>query len=494
MKKYKVTPDLSLKQQMDRPMPESSDYGENPSGPYFDAYKLYQDDLAAWQKEYDALPSYPIKKEYQHLVKVGKEYEEGDFKLKNDKCSCKIGDDCKGGTIGRWFTPCTITFAVPVSETEAKIESPARYSEESFLNDILLWAVVNRFQYDQSDHRWFNECIGELSGKRFTISELIDEFKRVNPRQSLPSNAETENKNMNTINTLLDLMALHGGEIVSTASLNTYNIDQARASGRMYVREDALGFVWMPKSDFPETVEEVERFEKWFPLKAELPESLKSPDFLFKIDAETVEKKGLDLKAMEDRLNEALENETAESFEAWRKEKYTPKNGYYCVTCKSRIYCEKYGCQSPAVSAPVEERKDVFYETIKVTPLRIAIEVCSQIFCLSILTNLGLRENKSWGEDENELYWKLMDLSIKQSARIIEQLKEYGINPELKLKDVAPQEERKHTDKDMIGFAEWASGSGWQFHGYAKKWMTKGRKLSATSSELLKEYDKYLNP
>jgi hypothetical protein len=384
--------------------------------------------------------------------------------------------------------------AVPVSETEAKIESPARYSEESFLNDILLWAVVNRFQYDQSDHRWFNECIGELSGKRFTISELIDEFKRVNPRQSLPSNAETENKNMNTINTLLDLMALHGGEIVSTASLNTYNIDQARASGRMYVREDALGFVWMPKSDFPETVEEVERFEKWFPLKAELPESLKSPDFLFKIDAETVEKKGLDLKAMEDRLNEALENETAESFEAWRKEKYTPKNGYYCVTCKSRIYCEKYGCQSPAVSAPVEERKDVFYETIKETPLRIAIEVCSQIFCLSILTNLGLRENKSWGEDENELYWKLMDLSIKQSARIIEQLKEYGINPELKLKDVAPQEERKHTDKDMIGFAEWASGSGWQFHGYAKKWMTKGRKLSATSSELLKEYDKYLNP
>jgi hypothetical protein len=355
MKKYKVTPDLSLKQQMDRPMPESSDYGENPSGPYFDAYKLYQDDLAAWQKEYDALPSYPIKKEYQHLVKVGKEYEEGDFKLKNDKCSCKIGDDCKGGTIGRWFTPCTITFAVPVSETEAKIESPARYSEESFLNDILLWAVVNRFQYDQSDHRWFNECIGELSGKRFTISELIDEFKRVNPRQSLPSNAETENKNMNTINTLLDLMALHGGEIVSTASLNTYNIDQARASGRMYVREDALGFVWMPKSDFPETVEEVERFEKWFPLKAELPESLKSPDFLFKIDAETVEKKGLDLKAMEDRLNEALENETAESFEAWRKEKYTPKNGYYCVTCKSRIYCEKYGCQSPAVSAPVDE-------------------------------------------------------------------------------------------------------------------------------------------
>jgi hypothetical protein len=72
-------------------------------------------------------------------------------------------------------------------------------------------------------------------------------------------------------------------------------------------------------------------------------------------NAETVEKKGLDLKAMEDRLNEALENETAESFEAWRKEKYTPKNGYYCVTCKSRIYCEKYGCQSPAVSAPVDE-------------------------------------------------------------------------------------------------------------------------------------------
>jgi hypothetical protein len=87
---------------------------------------------------------------------------------------------------------------------------------------------------------------------------------------------------MVTIETLLELLALHGGKIVSTASLTPEWIEQARASGRMYVDNNSLGFVWEPDiKQFPETVEEVEWFEKWYPLPVELPEKLKDPSFLF---------------------------------------------------------------------------------------------------------------------------------------------------------------------------------------------------------------------
>ena len=88
---------------------------------------------------------------------------------------------------------------------------------------------------------------------------------------------------METIKHLLDLLALHGGKIVSTASLTPEAINQARASGRMYVDEHSLGYVWEPEINrFPETAEEVEQFEKWYPLPVELPEHLKDPSFLFK--------------------------------------------------------------------------------------------------------------------------------------------------------------------------------------------------------------------
>lgn len=91
---------------------------------------------------------------------------------------------------------------------------------------------------------------------------------------------------MDKIEILLELLAQHGGAIVSTASLSVYDIDQARASGRMYVDKNSLGFVWMPyecKGDFqiPQTVDEVEFFERWYPLDIELPTELKYPAFLY---------------------------------------------------------------------------------------------------------------------------------------------------------------------------------------------------------------------
>jgi hypothetical protein len=88
---------------------------------------------------------------------------------------------------------------------------------------------------------------------------------------------------MTTIKILLDLLAENGGEIVCTAALDVQDINQARASERMYVDENGIGFVWMPKFErMPQTVEEVKFFEKWWPLDVEMPEELKNPEWLFK--------------------------------------------------------------------------------------------------------------------------------------------------------------------------------------------------------------------
>ena len=87
---------------------------------------------------------------------------------------------------------------------------------------------------------------------------------------------------MTTITTLLEYLAQYGGRIVSTNSLSIEDIEQARAGGRMYVDDNSLGYVWEPEiKQFPETTEEVELFEKWYPLP---PKNLKDIDFfkLFK--------------------------------------------------------------------------------------------------------------------------------------------------------------------------------------------------------------------
>lgn len=93
-----------------------------------------------------------------------------------------------------------------------------------------------------------------------------------------------------SIEGLLELLAAHGGSIVSTASLSPEWIEQARASDRMYVDENSLGYVWEPDiKRLPETEEEVEWFKKWYPLKVELPPELDDPKLFF----EAIRKKEL---------------------------------------------------------------------------------------------------------------------------------------------------------------------------------------------------------
>lgn len=50
---------------------------------------------------------------------------------------------------------------------------------------------------------------------------------------------------METIEKLLEKLALYGGKIVSTASLSPYEIEVARSEGRMYVDNGHLGYVWI---------------------------------------------------------------------------------------------------------------------------------------------------------------------------------------------------------------------------------------------------------
>lgn len=80
--------------------------------------------------------------------------------------------------------------------------------------------------------------------------------------------------NVQSANDLFDLLVEYGGKVVNTGSLPTPEIQQAWASNRIWVRPESegkfgFGFVWIPvfKNPFPETPEEVEMFEKCYPLE-----------------------------------------------------------------------------------------------------------------------------------------------------------------------------------------------------------------------------------
>ena len=75
---------------------------------------------------------------------------------------------------------------------------------------------------------------------------------------------------------LLSLLAEHGGSIISSNDLHPDLIAQARASNRMYVDENSLGYIWEPPfaGRFPMTENEVALFERCYPIEVELPAEL----------------------------------------------------------------------------------------------------------------------------------------------------------------------------------------------------------------------------
>ena len=83
---------------------------------------------------------------------------------------------------------------------------------------------------------------------------------------------------------LFELLGKYKGSIVSTASLEVWEIKQADASGRIWIDpKTSLGYVWQPdNSRFAETVEEVKEFERWYPLEIGLSEKHKTVDWILK--------------------------------------------------------------------------------------------------------------------------------------------------------------------------------------------------------------------
>lgn len=67
---------------------------------------------------------------------------------------------------------------------------------------------------------------------------------------------------------LFDFLKQYGGKIISTNDMTSSDISEANSAGRMFVDNDGFGFVWEPKiTKFPETIEEVEFYERWYPSK-----------------------------------------------------------------------------------------------------------------------------------------------------------------------------------------------------------------------------------
>lgn len=91
-------------------------------------------------------------------------------------------------------------------------------------------------------------------------SQMFKEFDEYIDASQPPVNGEEGQK-------FYDYLSKYGGKIVCTSVLTPFFIDQARASGRLFVQTDGIGYVWEPDiNDFPATEEEVEEFEKWYPL------------------------------------------------------------------------------------------------------------------------------------------------------------------------------------------------------------------------------------
>lgn len=75
---------------------------------------------------------------------------------------------------------------------------------------------------------------------------------------------------------LFSLLAQYGGKIISTNDLRPDMIAQAKASNRMWVDNNSLGYVWEPPiaGRFPETEEEVKLFERCYPIEKEVPKEV----------------------------------------------------------------------------------------------------------------------------------------------------------------------------------------------------------------------------
>lgn len=66
-----------------------------------------------------------------------------------------------------------------------------------------------------------------------------------------------------------------------------------------------------------------------------------------------------------------------------------------------------------------------FDDIIKNIPLRTRIRVINEMELIDALTELGFREDRSWGDDEQELLNKIIEHSSKHTDYIMKEIKQW---------------------------------------------------------------------
>ena len=66
-----------------------------------------------------------------------------------------------------------------------------------------------------------------------------------------------------------------------------------------------------------------------------------------------------------------------------------------------------------------------FTERIKTIPLKTRLEVANQMAFIDLLTKLGYREDKSWGDDEQDILLKLNESAKDHADWILAQIEKW---------------------------------------------------------------------
>jgi len=117
-------------------------------------------------------------------------------------------------------------------------------------------------------------------------AEMYDDLLAV--VAALKSNHVEEQPKETTFFHLIDFVVKHGGKIVSSNDLPSELIAQARASNRMCVEANSLGYIWEPPigGRIPGTEGEVKIFAGCYPPDVEVPSEAKMNEMFDKVIAE----------------------------------------------------------------------------------------------------------------------------------------------------------------------------------------------------------------
>lgn len=73
-------------------------------------------------------------------------------------------------------------------------------------------------------------------------------------------------------------------------------------------------------------------------------------------------------------------------------------------------------------------KRDIINEIRKKCPLRNRLRVLNEIAFISLLTELGFREDKMWSDDEDEMLQKLCDFAEKHTLDQLNEIKEWEVD------------------------------------------------------------------